>query len=133
MTFVTGGALGVDTWAFEMVHKARNLHQHNHNRVKNVLVLPCVEHYIKWPDHKQEQMKHMINHMATDVVYSDAARYTSPSQMQKRNIAMVNMSDGVIAVWDESSGGTANCIEYAVKRGVPIIGYNPARKKQFTM
>lgn len=132
VTFITGGALGVDTWAFEAVAKARLMYNNTEN-IQNVMILPCVEHYIKWPESTQHRMKQMINHIATDVFYSDANRYTGPAQMYKRNVAMVNASDGVIAVWDESPGGTANCIEYAVKKGVPIVGYNPNRKKQFTM
>jgi len=132
VTFITGGALGVDTWAFEQVARVRLIHGHTEN-IQNVMVLPCVDHFIKWPEHKQNQMKQMINHIATDVIYSDANRYVGPWQMQKRNVHMVDMSDGVIAVWDESPGGTANCVEYAVEQGLPILGYNPNRKKQFTM
>jgi uncharacterized phage-like protein YoqJ len=49
----------------------------------------------------------------------------APWKMQKRNEAMVNESNLVIAVWDGTSGGTANCVKYAEKQGKEIIRINP--------
>lgn len=45
--------------------------------------------------------------------------------MQKRNEYMVDLADRVIAVWDGSKGGTANCIKYAEKVGKEIIKIKP--------
>lgn len=44
-----------------------------------------------------------------------------PWLMQKRNEFMVDEADKVIAVWNGSSGGTKNCIDYAIKSGKEII------------
>ena len=33
---------------------------------------------------------------------------------------MVDHSDRVLAVWDGSSGGTKNCIDYAKEKMVPV-------------
>lgn len=46
------------------------------------------------------------------------------SKMHNRNQFMVNQSKFVIAVWDGSSGGTSNCVNYAKKkkRDIVIIG-----------
>lgn len=44
----------------------------------------------------------------------------APWKMQKRNEWMVDHADRVLALWDGSSGGTANCIAYANKVGKPI-------------
>jgi uncharacterized phage-like protein YoqJ len=41
--------------------------------------------------------------------------------MNKRNEWMVDNCDLLIAVWDGTSGGTANCIKYAVKKKKQII------------
>lgn len=41
-------------------------------------------------------------------------------KMQRRNEWMVDNSALVIALWDGSSGGTANCVRYANARGVQI-------------
>lgn len=37
--------------------------------------------------------------------------------MQQRNIWMVDNCDKLISVWDGTSGGTANCVKYALSKG----------------
>jgi hypothetical protein len=39
---------------------------------------------------------------------------------------MVDHAELLIAVWDGTSGGTANCVKYARKDGVEIWRINPA-------
>ena len=41
----------------------------------------------------------------------------SPTKMQKRNEYMVDNSEFLIALWNGTPGGTANCIAYAKKVG----------------
>lgn len=41
-------------------------------------------------------------------------------KMQKRNEWMVDHCDKIAALWDGSSGGTGNCIQYAKQVGKPI-------------
>ena len=41
--------------------------------------------------------------------------------MQRRNEWMVDASDRLLALWDGSSGGTANCVRYARGRGKRIV------------
>ncbi len=43
-----------------------------------------------------------------------------PRAMQKRNEWMVDNSDRLIALWNGTSGGTANCVRYAERRGKQI-------------
>lgn len=45
--------------------------------------------------------------------------------MQVRNEYMVNLAEKVIAVWDGTSGGTANCVSYAEKKKKEIIRITP--------
>ena len=45
--------------------------------------------------------------------------------MQKRNEYMVNSCSELIAIFDNSPGGTANCIKYATEKGVKIVQINP--------
>jgi uncharacterized phage-like protein YoqJ len=45
--------------------------------------------------------------------------------MQLRNEFMVNNSDIVIAVWDGTNGGTANCVKYAQVENKEIIIIDP--------
>ena len=48
-----------------------------------------------------------------------------PYLMQKRNEYMVDHADEVIAVWNGNSGGTKNCVEYAIKQQKLIHRINP--------
>jgi uncharacterized phage-like protein YoqJ len=48
--------------------------------------------------------------------------------MQKRNEWMVDHADAVIAVWDGSPSGTANCIGYARKKRRPILVIDPVEE-----
>lgn len=45
--------------------------------------------------------------------------------MQKRNEYMVDNINELIAVWDGQSGGTANCVNYAKKKGIAITQIDP--------
>lgn len=38
---------------------------------------------------------------------------------------MVDNSDFVIAVWDGTKGGTANCVRYAKKLNKELVAINP--------
>lgn len=42
-------------------------------------------------------------------------------KMQKRNEDMVKAADTVVALWNGSDGGTANCVRFANKIGKPVI------------
>ena len=49
----------------------------------------------------------------------------NPQAFQARNQYMVNSCNQLVAMWDGSSGGTANCIQYAKKVKKPWVNlYN---------
>ena len=56
--------------------------------------------------------------LVTDAPYS-------PWLMQTRNQYIVNISDQMLAIWDGSRGGTANCVDYAQKMQKPITVVQP--------
>lgn len=67
---------------------------------------------------------------AERVVATDPShKYPGPWVYQKRNEWMVDNAEAVIAVWDGSAGGTANCVKYAQKVERPIFVINPSEKK----
>lgn len=66
----------------------------------------------------------MIINESDEVYYVSEERYTHWC-MNKRNEWMVDNSDLVIAVWDGTKGGTANCVRYAVKQGKEITKLEP--------
>lgn len=49
----------------------------------------------------------------------------SPKAMQVRNECMVNDCDLLIALWNGSAGGTANCLQYATFTNTPFINVWP--------
>lgn len=68
--------------------------------------------------------------LADEVVDVDPARsYPGPWVYQKRNEWMVDNAEAVIAVWDGTKGGTANCVNYALKKQKPIWRITPATGK----
>lgn len=71
-----------------------------------------------WPSVSQGYYNDLLA-LAENVVYVCEDGY-APWKMQKRNEWMVDNSDGVLALWDGSDGGTHNCIKYAMKVGKPI-------------
>jgi len=110
---ITGGALGVDT---DAANVAWNLD------IPYSVIAPCQNHSSKWPAESQREYNvmcsHADEHRIIDVPYSPAA-------MQRRNEIMVNECDVLIAIWDGSSGGTANCVRYARSKKKTLIIINP--------
>lgn len=115
LTLITGMALGIDT-LFAQIAIESNL--------PFIAAIPCKNQEKKWPEKSQKIFRDIVLndlctfHLVTKEEYS-------PFCMQKRNEWMVNNCDLLIAVWDGSSGGTANCVNYAVSKVKPIIYINP--------
>jgi uncharacterized phage-like protein YoqJ len=72
----------------------------------------------RWPSHSQEKYAYLCM-MATKVVYVCEPGYAA-WKMQKRNEWMVDHCDELVALWDGSDGGTANCVRYAERVGKPV-------------
>lgn len=106
---LTGMAIGVDQWAAEMcLNKG----------IPYVAAVPFDNQDKIWPPHVKAKY-----HWLLSKAY---ARYNiSPGEyegwkMQARNKWMVDSCQQVIAVWNGTPGGTANCVGYAVEVGKPI-------------
>jgi ribonuclease HI/uncharacterized phage-like protein YoqJ len=112
---IVGGALGIDQEA-ALICKEMGVPYH--------LYAPCREQDSKWPTTSKVKYQEMLAGAAS-VRYVHDGPYTK-SCMQDRNKAMVNDSGFVIAIWDGSSGGTANCVAYAEKQpSIDIFIINP--------
>lgn len=72
-----------------------------------------------WPIAKQIHYKWILS-LADEIVIVSKGKYTS-KKMQKRNEYMVDHSNLILAMWDGSAGGTANCLNYAVSRSKTIV------------
>ena len=113
-TVISGGALGWDqAIADAALQKSYNLH----------FYLPFEDFDRKWPD---ESRKHLKYQMVRAEEYGGLVKYISEPgyevwKMQRRNEAMVDAADVVLALWNGTPGGTANCIRYAEKVGKKIV------------
>jgi len=50
--------------------------------------------------------------------------------MNERNIWMVDNCDFLISVWDGTSGGTKNCVDYAISKKKDIIRIDPKNMQE---
>ena len=144
-TFYCGGALGVDTFCFQIVEDIKNKKEQKliisdytfvDREINLILAMPFKEQDKAWFKQSDKNELKREQEVADKVVLVDTLEdykikgYTEdiyyPAKMQKRNQFMVDNSDIVIAVWDGSKkGGTYNCIKYAQKLEKEIIQINP--------
>ncbi len=71
-----------------------------------------------WPAESQDKYHRLLD-KAQSIKYVCDPGY-APWKMQARNEAMVYACDRVLALWNGSSGGTANCVNFARAKNKPI-------------
>jgi uncharacterized phage-like protein YoqJ len=126
-TFISGGALGVDqiaAWA--VVNRMAN------PVYKNLILKiakPFPSFYSKWPKETIETFHKLLDY-ATEVIDVSDGPYAS-WKMHHRNKWMVDNSAAVIAIWDgRKSGGTWNCISYALEKHKHVLVINPETREE---
>ena len=124
--FIFGGALGTDQLAFAICEKIKKIHNLN---LYLILALPFDNLDIKWFNKDRQRLKHQRN-LANEVILVDELkdkRYHCElnglgnyhiSKMQNRNKFMIDNSTHIIAVWNGTKGGTANCLNYAFRNHI---------------
>lgn len=111
---ISGMALGWDT-AF--AEAAYNL------GIPFTAAVPFQGQESRWPDLSQRTFRALLA-VATEVVIVSPGGY-SVSAMHARNHWMVDHCQVVCALWDGSDGGTAGCVRYADRQGVPVVNLWP--------
>lgn len=146
-TFISGGAQGFDQLAFWAVNSLRA----KDPRLANTVYVPFENQPSKWSSDGpfgQSDYRTMLQY-ATDVrvlAGNPPAGDTGAAAklLHARNHAMVDASDIVIALLtgpvlengvQNAKGGTAECVRYAISRGVLVITleYRPDRNGAFTL
>lgn len=116
--FIVGMALGIDQLAATIAIE---------HSIPFIAAIPFKGQELMWPK-KSQELYHQILSKAAAVVYVSYPPFSS-EKMNKRNKWMVDQLTGLhdilIAVWDGTSGGTANCVKYAKSRRKNIIQINP--------
>ena len=107
--FLTGMALGVDTWAAELVLSFRQ-----RLPVELVCVIPCAGQQARWGAPARRRYQNILERADRRIVLEE--RY-SPGCFERRNRYMVDHSDLVIAVWNGLPSGTGATVAYARAQG----------------
>ena len=105
---VSGMAIG---WDQAFAHAAIDL------QIPVVAAVPFKGQARAWPDHAKTYYRKLLDRSARVVFVCDVYHTQA---FQWRNEWMVDYSHEVVAMWNGSSGGTANCIDYARAMQRPI-------------
>lgn len=117
--FLSGMALGSDTWAAEAV---LNLRKKN-PALKLHCILPCKTQAEKWPVSEQERYQKIL--AQADSIFFTSRNY-HPNCMLERNRFMVEKVHLLLAVYNgQPHSGTAAAVRHAQKLGCDIIIINP--------
>lgn len=76
-----------------------------------------------WPAQSKNLYKYILDR--TSHIHIVCPGHYAPWKMQERNKAMVDNADLVLALWNGSSGGTKNCIDYAESKKKPVLNLWP--------
>lgn len=137
--FISGGAQGIDQLALRAVDRVKK----SGRTLVNSLYIPFPGQAAPWKvtGFFSQAEWNECKDLADDWKYVSEEnpdpqdRYAASKLLHGRNHAMVGDSDIVIAFladrsmdWEHASGGTAECVRYAHKKGKPILAikYDPS-------
>lgn len=111
---ISGMALGVDQYAASVCIKLG---------IPFIAAIPFSGQEKAWPEKSQRAYQALLSKAAEKIIVCDGGY--AASKMQLRNEWMCDNCDTLIAVWDGTAGGTANCVKYAQSINRDIIFINP--------
>lgn len=112
-SFYAGGALGFDTLAAREVIRFRM----SHPDVSLILILPCLNQSEKWSDSASDAYEYILSE-ANEVRYVDETY--SKACMQKRNMALAEVCDIMIAYVSRPRSGAAQTVRMAEGLGKKV-------------
>lgn len=119
--FRAGGAVGFDTIAALCVLDLKKKYPH----IKLELILPCRDQDKYFRDLDKKVYAKILK--KADLVEYIGERYTSGC-MHARNRALVNESSVCIAYCNDSKGGTAYTMSYALSHGLEVVNIHDLMK-----
>lgn len=117
---LTGMALGVDQWAADVAIEMG---------IPFEAYVPFEGQESIWPSESKIRYYGLLERAAR--VRTVCTPGYEPWKMQKRNEAIVNDCTVLVAVFDGSQGGTANCVQYACNVGKRRIIIDPSVGERF--
>lgn len=112
--FCSGGALGFDQLCAQEIIQQKNKFPH----IKLRMILPCKNQDERWTDAQKEHYRQTLS-LADEIIYLSENYYDGC--MQKRNRYLVDSSTRVLAYLERNCGGTKYTVNYAEKKGVPVL------------
>lgn len=112
--FICGMAEGCDLYFCETVLELKARYPH----ITLEAALPCPTQADRWSEASRARYRALLDRCDFETMVSE--KY-GPGCMQRRNRYMVDHASLLIAVHDGLPGGTRNTIEYALKRGLPVV------------
>jgi uncharacterized phage-like protein YoqJ len=116
--FISGGAMGMDTWAAEAVLELKQQYPW--------ILLDMVSSFdgqaSKWNESYQRRNDALFEH--ADITTATGHTYTKGC-MFRRNRYLVDNADLLLAAFDGQPGGTAMTCEYAMKNGISVLRLTP--------
>ena len=116
--FVSGGAMGMDTWAAEAVMKLKE----KHSWILLEMVSPFDDQAKSWTAEYRQRHDHLFE--TADIVTATSNRFYRGCY-HKRNRYMVDNADILLACFDGKAGGTKVTVDYANKNEVPVVMLPP--------
>lgn len=114
-TLISGMALGVDTIVALLAIELD---------LELIAAIPFNGQEKIWPQKSKDLYNQILQYKKINKVIVCDGGY-EPYKMQVRNKWMVDNCDKLIAVYDGTKGGTANCFNYAIKINKPTFVINP--------
>lgn len=117
--FISGMALGMDTWFAEQVLEYRDRGGYP---ITLECALPCGEQAARWNGPDRERYFALVQRSDKESLLQC---HYSADCFQKRNRYMVRQSDVVLAVWNGAPSGTGATVAYARELGRTVIQIPP--------
>lgn len=117
-TFITGMAIGFDMISAEMVLELKKTYSY----IKLIGAIPCKTQDKFWKKKDKQRYKTLLAKLnGIRCIYDN---YIGRECMLERNRFMINNSSLVISLFNGTSGGTKNTLEYAKKQNLKIVILN---------
>lgn len=139
-TFIIGMAQGIDQWAGEILIDLKK----QYPDIKIIAAVPFAQQAKAWPGESGWQRWLSILQGCDEIHLTDifkqvtieelcdlanepnlSPKYVISKKLNDRNKWMVDRADSILAVWKGTSGGTGNCVQYALSKNKNIYVYDP--------
>ena len=116
--FISGGAMGMDTFAAEIVLELKE----QYPWIILEMISPFDGQADKWSE--EYKARHDRLFREADIITATGHEYTKGC-MFRRNRYMVTNADLLVAAYDGKEGGTAMTVDYAKKAGIQVALIRP--------